>query len=657
MKFYFRVLRYLSPSKYQIVLTVVMSLLTSLFSVVSIYTVLPLLNTVFNPKSAETRVVAEPKPKAAPGTVVEKKDAGQKDKPQVKSTRDMLGNFNTDIYKDKLKEFFNTLLKAETKEKTLLNICLFLIGAFFLKNFFLYFNNRLVQRIQSKTSKKLRDEVFSKIIEMPLSYFNRNRVGTLMNYVHHEVSVVHNAVSSSFATFVRNPFLILFYLAVLLFISWKLTLFALFIAAISLVGIRIVGKNIRRYANITQAKMGDMNSRIQEVFNGIKLIKANATEEREIKRFKTFTNELRRISIKTGSLRGITAPLNETLGVSAIAIALWFGGLQVFEGAMSSMELIVFAFALFSTMGPIKNIAEANTKIQEGLGSAKRLFKILDTEPDMQNGTKPIDQFDHTIRLESVWFRYHTDNEAEYVLQDVSLEVKKGETVALVGSSGSGKSTLVDLVLRFYDVERGKVTIDGTDIREFDMKQLRRLFGVVSQEVILFNDTIAGNIAYGASQNVSQEQIIEAAKIANAHEFIQNAPEEYETNIGDRGLRLSGGQRQRLSIARAMLKNPPVLIFDEATSALDNESEKIVQEAINNAMQDRTAIVIAHRLSTIKNADRIIVLDKGKVVETGNHFELIAKGGIYKKLYDMQFAKSQDGSNAEVQAEQSIENS
>ncbi|NTW49664.1 MAG: ABC transporter ATP-binding protein, partial [Chlorobiales bacterium] len=400
-----------------------------------------------------------------------------------------------------------------------------------------------------------------------------------------------------------------------------------------------------------------MNSGIQEVFNGIKLVKANAMEDREVKRFKTLTNELRRVNLKVASLRGITGPLNETLGVSAIAFALWFGGLQVFEGAMSSIELIVFAFALFSTMGPIKAIAEANTKVQEGLGSAKRLFKILDTVPDMENGTQSLSRFDHVIRLENVWFRYNKENDAEYVLQDVSLEVKKGETVALVGSSGSGKSTLVDLVLRFYDVERGKVTIDGTDVREFDMKQLRRLFGVVSQEVILFNDTIGGNIAYGTSQSVSNEQIIEAAKIANAHEFIENAPNQYETNIGDRGLRLSGGQRQRLSIARAMLKNPPVLIFDEATSALDNESEKIVQEAINNAMQDRTAIVIAHRLSTIKNASKIIVLDKGRVVETGNHFELIAKGGIYKKLYDMQFAKGQDGSTSEVQAEQAIDNS
>lgn len=649
MRLYFRVLRYLAPSKYQIVVTIIVSLLASLFSVVSIYMILPLLNTVFNPDSVQTTTVSAQAPTPPPAA---QSDTKVPKTPKVKSPEDLLGQYKIDEYKDKLKVFFNNVMRGETKEKTLLNICLFLITSFFLKNLFLYINNQLVERVQSKTAKKLRDDVFAKIIDMPLSYFNQHKVGTLMNYVYNEVSVVHNAISSSFMNFVRNPFMVLLYLIVLIFISWKLTLFALFVSIISLLVIRTIGKKIRRYSNHLQSKMGNMNSRLQEVFNGIKLVKANAMEGRETAGFKDFTNEMRRVNLKVASFRGVIGPLNETLGVSAIAFALWFGGLQVFQGAMSSMELIVFAFALFSTMKPIKSIAEANTKVQEGLGSAARLFTILDTVPDMQNGTKPISEFGHVIRLENVWFRYHKeDDKPEYVLQDLTIDIKKGETVALVGSSGSGKSTLVDLVLRFYDVERGLVTIDGTDIREFDVKQLRRLFGVVSQEVILFNDTIAGNIAYGSAKAVTHDDIVQAAKIANAHEFILNAPEKYETNIGDRGLRLSGGQRQRLSIARAMLKNPPILIFDEATSALDNESEKIVQEAIDNAMQDRTAIVIAHRLSTIKNADKIIVLDKGRVVETGNHFELIAKGGTYKKLYDMQFAKAQGGSNTEVQIE------
>jgi len=380
-----------------------------------------------------------------------------------------------------------------------------------------------------------------------------------------------------------------------------------------------------------------MNSVLQEKFSGIKVIKSSAFENVELERFQAFTRGFRNLDIRIARLRNIIGPLNETLLVAAIALVLWFGGLQVFEGGMTSSELILFAFTLYSTMGPIKMFGDVNTQMALGMISAERLFELLDTVPDIVNGTRVIEGFSHEIRFEDVSFKYNKDADAPNVLDHVSFELKKGEMVALVGQSGSGKSTTVDLLLRFYDVDSGRITIDGVDIREYDFKQLRRMIGVVSQEVILFNDTIHSNIAYGTNEAISRERVITASKMANAHQFIEEKPDQYETLIGDRGVQLSGGQRQRLAIARAMVKNPQLLIFDEATSALDNESEKVVQQAIDHALENRTALVVAHRLSTIRNADRIIVMDRGRAAESGNHEELLELGGLYKHLYDIQF--------------------
>jgi len=609
------------------VLVVIVSVISSLLGVVSIYSVLPLLNAVFN---ADKSIEAPQQP----GT-----DAPAKKSVEPDRKTEMLGfkAIDTEKLKSSVTQKFEGIFQAETKEKTLLNICLFLIASFAVKNFFVYLNGQLIFRIQTKTAKKLRDDVFSNIIEMHLDYFNKNRVGNLMNLVYHDVQAVNSTVSSTFVNFLQNPFSIFVYVSVLFVLSWKLTLFASFTSLIIFFVIRTIGKKVKGLATSFRNTMGDMNSVLQEKFSGIKVIKSSAFENVELQRFQEFTRGFRTLDIKIAQLRNVIGPLNETLLVAAIALVLWFGGLQVFSGVMTSSELMLFAFTLYSTMGPIKMFGDVNTQMALGMISAERLFELLDTAPDIINGTRTINGFSHNIKFEDVCFKYSKDADAPNVLDHVSFDIKKGEMVALVGQSGSGKSTTVDLLLRFYDVDSGRITIDGVDIREFDFKQLRRMVGVVSQEVILFNDTVKANIAYGTHENINLECVITAAKMANAHQFIEEKPEQYETLIGDRGVQLSGGQRQRLAIARAMVKNPELLIFDEATSALDNESEKVVQQAIDHALENRTALVVAHRLSTVRNADRIIVMDRGRAAESGNHEELLEQGGLYKHLYDIQF--------------------
>ncbi|MEI6847416.1 MAG: ABC transporter ATP-binding protein [Chlorobiaceae bacterium] len=624
MALYIRVLRYLLPSKGKVALVVVVSILTSLLSVVSIYSVLPLLNAVFTAG------------KSIDAPMYQRKDvAVVKD---VENASETLKGLDTKQLKSTVTKVFENVFNAETKERTLLNICLFLIAAFAVKNLFVYLNGQLIFRIQTKTAKKLRDDVFRNIIEMHLDYFNKNRVGNLMNLVYHDVQAVNNTVSTSFVNFLQNPFSIIVYVGVLIVLSWKLTLFASFTSLLIFFVIRTIGKEVKGLATSFRTRMGDMNSVLQEKFSGIKVIKSSAFEDIELERFQAFTRDFRNLDISIAKYRNIIGPLNETLLVAAIVLVLWFGGLQVFEGRMTSSELILFAFTLYSTMGPIKMFGDVNTQVQLGMVSAERLFELLDTVPDIQNGKRSINGFSHEIRFEDVCFKYSKDPDAPNILDHVSFELKKGEMVALVGQSGSGKSTMVDLLLRFYDVNSGRITIDGIDIREYDFKQLRRMIGVVSQEVVLFNDTIKENIAYGTSEDLTSDQIIKAAQMANAHQFIEEKPEQYETLVGDRGIQLSGGQRQRLAIARAMVKNPELLVFDEATSALDNESEKVVQQAIDHTLKNRTALVVAHRLSTIRNADKIIVMDRGRVVEFGNHEVLLSLGGLYKHLYDIQFA-------------------
>ena len=639
MKLLLRILRYLAPSKGKIVLVVFVSMITSFFSVVSIYSILPLLNEVFS-TGAITQNSSHEASKANPTTEARLLNTAQTAQPspapnKVSSPATLK---ETERLKNWALETFKKMFSAPTRDLSLLKICLFLIAAFAIKNLFIYINGQIIFRIQTKAAKKLRDDVFRSIIEMHLDYFNKNRVGNLMNYVYHDVENVNNSISSTFINFLQNPFSVIIYIGVLLALSWKLTLFAGITSLVILLVIRGISKNLKTLVQNYQTRMGDMNSVLQEKFNGIKVIKSTAFEDIELDRFKSFTKDFRNLGIRIAKLRNIISPLNETLLIAAIAMVLWFGGLQVFEGVMTANELLVFAFTLYSTMGPIKSLGDANTAVNMGMVSVDRLFEIIDTQPVIINGTRSITTFSDIIKFENVSFRYNKEPDSPYILDNISFEIKKGKMVALIGQSGSGKSTVVDLLMRFYDVDSGRITIDGTDIREFDYKQLRKMIGVVSQEVILFNDSIEQNIAYGTHEQLDRDQIEQAAKLANAHQFIMEKPQQYDTMIGDRGIQLSGGQRQRIAIARSMVKNPELLIFDEATSALDNESEKVVQQAIDHAMENRTALVVAHRLSTIKNADTIIVMERGKVAESGDHQELIERNGVYKMLYDIQFA-------------------
>ena len=625
-------------------LVVLTSVLTSLLSVVSIYSILPLLNEVFSAGTA-TRIDIptgqKPGLSLNPSQIREQQPSQPSDRKATNSKPEKSETIaHTEQLKFQLLVKFQSLFNSPTKELTLLKVCIFLIVAFTVKNLFLYINKQIIFRIQTKTAKKLRDDVFSSIIEMHLDYFSKNRVGNLMNYVYNDVENVINSISTTFINFLQNPLSLIVFVGVMLALSWQLTLFAAAVSFVIFFVIRYLGTNIKSLARSYQNRMGDMNAILQEKLSGIKVIKSTAYEGVELAKFKSFTTDFRRLGIKITRLRNIISPLNETLLVTAIALVLWFGGLQVFKGNMTANELIVFAFSLYSTMGPIKMLGDANLSIQTGLISVQRLFDVLDTKPAIINGTASINGFNQNIRFENVFFKYNKSADSPFVLDNVTFEIRKGEMVALIGQSGSGKSTVVDLLLRFYDVDSGRITIDGRDIREFDYKQLRKMIGIVSQEVILFNDTIEQNIAYGIHGKYNFTQIKEAALLANAHDFIMEKNLQYQTIIGDRGIQLSGGQRQRIAIARAMVKNPELLIFDEATSALDNESEKVVQQAIDSAMDKRTSLVVAHRLSTIKNSDRIIVLERGKIVEQGNHQQLLNINGIYKKLFDIQFSYS-----------------
>ena len=490
--------------------------------------------------------------------------------------------------------------------------------------------------IKTGIVRDIRAKLYKKILHLPLAFFSEERKGDILARISTDVNEVDASIGSSLDMVIKNPIFILVYITTLFVMSWQLTLFVMIVVPFMAIGIGRIGKRLKSSSLKAQARWSDGLSIIEETLGGLRIIKAFIAEHKMEDRFTAVNDEYRRISMRVAIRQSSAHPVSEFLGTVMIVVVLWFGGYLIFSGnsPIDASAFIYYLTILYTTLQPVKDLSKAGYTIQKGMASMERINKILAAENNIKEkaGAHDISGLTHSIELRHVSFAY---NDGREVLTDINLTIPRGQTIALVGQSGSGKSTLVDLIPRYHDTQHGQILIDGTDIRDLTIQSLRSIIGNVNQEAILFNDTIFNNIAFGV-EHATQEQVEEAARIANAHDFIMEMPEGYQTNIGDRGGRLSGGQRQRISIARAILKNPPILILDEATSALDTESEKLVQDALERLMRSRTTIAIAHRLSTIKNADRIYVLHDGQIVEQGTHDELIAMGGYYRKLNDMQ---------------------
>ena len=505
----------------------------------------------------------------------------------------------------------------------------------FFKTGIAYLASYFIIPLRTGLVRDIRNQLYDKVVDLNLGFFGKQRKGDIMARMLGDVNEVEVSIMSSIELLSKNPIMIIVYLGVLLLLSWKLTLFVLCVLPFAGLLMGKVGRSLKKSSKDAQSQSGQLLSQIEETLGGLRIIKAFNAEKAVTRNFRHLNDTLRRTVMKVNRRYTLAHPMSEFLGTATIAIVLIFGGMLILNdaGSLSAAEFIYYLVIFYSIINPFKELSKASYSIQKGMASLERIDMILDAVNPLKEVANPVEikPFSSKIEYKNVWFKYGED----WVLKDVSLTIKKGQVVALVGQSGSGKSTMVDLLPRFYDVQKGEIAIDGVNVKDMALYDLRSYMGNVNQEAILFNDTVFDNITFGV-ENATLEQVIEAAKVANAHEFIMAMEDGYQTNIGDRGSRLSGGQRQRISIARAILKNPSILILDEATSALDTESEKLVQEALERLMKTRTSIVIAHRLSTIKNADVICVMKDGEIVERGGHEELLAKNGAYSKLYTMQ---------------------
>ena len=609
MKEFFHLLRrFVSPYKKFLVWSILLNVLSAIFNIFSFTLIIPILNILF--KTGDNVIVYE------------YMEWGSADLKDVAS--------NNFYY------YVTQLIDTFGPATTLLWLGFFLAGMTLLKTGCYFGSSAIMIPLRTGVVRDIRVKVYKKVVELPLGFFSEERKGDIISRMSGDVNEVENSIANSLDMLLKNPILIIFYFSTLIITSWQLTLFTITVLPIMGWLMGKVGRTLKRSSLDAQNRLADTMSQLEETLGGLRIIKAFIAEDKMTRRFEDCCNGYRSSVNKVAIRQSSAHPMSEFLGTILIVTVLWFGGTLILSdhSSINASTFIFYMVILYSVINPLKDLSKASYSIPRGLASMERIDKILEAENNITEKEHPehIKNLEDKIEFKNITFSYDGKNE---ILRDINLTVEKGKTVALVGQSGSGKSTLVDLVPRYHDVQKGEIRIDGINIKDLGIRDLRNLIGNVNQEAILFNDTFFNNIAFGV-EGATMDQVIEAAKIANAHDFIMEKPEGYQTNIGDRGSKLSGGQRQRISIARAILKNPPILILDEATSALDTESERLVQEALERLMKTRTTIAIAHRLSTIKNADEICVMHEGKIVERGTHDELIAKAGYYKRLNDMQ---------------------
>jgi subfamily B ATP-binding cassette protein MsbA len=598
-----QLLRYFLPYKRLLLLAVCCNVLMSLFMVISIPALLPFLQILFNRTPASTSYPPEG-----------------------------LQWHTVEAYTN---WFFAELIRQHGREQALGWVCFVLVLIFLGKNLFRYLSLYFLAPVRNGLVRDLRQQFIQKSLALPLAFFSEERKGDLMSRMTSDVQEIEWSIIGVMEAVVREPIVILGSLTVMIAFSPGLTLFVLTLLLFAGLVIGRVGRNLRRQSGEAQQQFGTLASLIEETLGGLRIIKGFNAEEYQRARFFRENSAYARMQTRIYRRRDLASPLSEFLGISVVAVLLWFGSARVFAGSLSAETFITFLYAFYNVIDPAKAFASALYSIRKGMGALERVQRVLDTPLQIQDAPDalPVAQFSDAVEFRNVSFQYA--NAERPAVQDIHIRLPRGKIIALVGASGAGKSTLADLLPRFYDVQEGAILLDGVDIRQLRLKDLREQMGIVSQEAILFNDTVANNIAFG-NVHAGQADIERAAKAANAHDFITALPEGYHTNIGDRGAKLSGGQRQRLTIARALLKNPPILILDEATSALDSESEKLVQIALDRLLANRTALVIAHRLSTIQHANEILVLDGGRIIERGAHEELMALGQAYRRLVELQ---------------------